>query len=111
MEPRRRTAAWAAATVAAALLPFASVVAGVRTLAHRDTFRLYAPVRTLVVDALRRGRLPLWNPYEGAGKPLFAVIETENPDSAYARPAPAHAGGRAPSARASANAPSAAPAR
>ncbi|MGB8930004.1 MAG: hypothetical protein WCC48_02010, partial [Anaeromyxobacteraceae bacterium] len=33
---------------------------------------LYAPVRTLVVQELRAGHLPLWNPYEGTGKPLFA---------------------------------------
>jgi uncharacterized small protein (TIGR04563 family) len=32
-------------------------------------------VRALFVDALRRGRLPLWNPYEGTGKPLFAGAE------------------------------------
>ena len=72
MEPRRHLAGWAAATAFAVLLPFAPVVAGVRTLSHRDTYRLYAPVRTLVVDALRHGRLPLWNPYEGTGQPLFA---------------------------------------
>jgi hypothetical protein len=72
MVPRRHLAAWAAATAAAVLLPFAPVVAGAGTFVHRDTYRLYAPVRTLVVDALRSGRLPLWNPYVGTGGPLFA---------------------------------------
>ena len=48
------------------------MVAGTRTLAQGDTHRFFAPLRPLVVEALRAGRLPLWNPYEGAGKPLFA---------------------------------------
>ncbi len=72
MEPRQQRAAWAAATVAGVLAAFAPAVVGVRTLSQRDTDRLYAPVRTLVVEELRAGRLPLWNPYEGTGKPLFA---------------------------------------
>jgi membrane protein YfhO len=67
-----RGAAWAAVPVAAVLLAFAPAVAGLRTLAHRDTDRLYAPARTLVVEALRQGRLPLWDPYQGTGRPLFA---------------------------------------
>jgi hypothetical protein len=50
---------------------FASLAGG-RTFVHRDTERLYAPVRGLVVEALRQGELPLWNRYEFAGKPLFA---------------------------------------
>jgi hypothetical protein len=72
MDPRRQRAAWAAVIVAAVLLPFAPAVVGYRTLSRGDTDRLYAPVRTLVVAELRAGRLPLWNPYEGTGKPLFA---------------------------------------
>jgi len=72
MSPPRKLAIWAAVTVAGVLLPFAPVVLGLRTLSHRDTQRLYAPVRTLVAEALRDGRLPLWNPHEGTGKPLFA---------------------------------------
>jgi hypothetical protein len=41
-------------------------------LAYRDTAILYAPIRTLVSRSLREGHLPLWNPYEATGKPLFA---------------------------------------
>jgi hypothetical protein len=70
--PFRQSAAWAAVTAAGALVPFAPAALGVRTLSRHDTERLYAPVRTLVVEELRAGRLPLWNPYEGTGKPLFA---------------------------------------
>jgi hypothetical protein len=72
MTPSRQRAAWIAACIAGVFLPFAPVVLGLRTLAQRDTDQLYAPVRTLVVEALRDGRLPLWNPYEATGKPLFA---------------------------------------
>src|SRR5512133_2955674 len=72
MNPRPHRAAGAAVTVAGVLLVFAPAVLGLRTLAQRDTDRIYAPVRMLVVEALRQGRLPLWNPYEGTGKPLFA---------------------------------------
>jgi hypothetical protein len=72
MESHRQRAAWAAGTAAAVLLVFAPAVVGLRTLSRRDTDRLFAPVRTLVVEELRSGRLPLWNPHEGTGKPLFA---------------------------------------
>jgi len=72
MTPRQQHAAWVAIVALGVLLPFAPAVLGLRTLAQRDTDQLYAPVRTLVVEALRDGRLPLWSPYEGTGKPLFA---------------------------------------
>lgn len=56
----------------------AAVAAGVRLrflgeeLGGRDTLRLYGPLRGLVEEALRTFRLPLWNPYEGTGRPLLA---------------------------------------
>ena len=53
------------------LVLFGSALGPATTLAYRDTDRLYAPVRTLVDDSLRSTRLPLWNPYECLGKPLF----------------------------------------
>jgi hypothetical protein len=58
----------------AAIAAAPSVVARVSgtSLAWRDTAALLAPARWLVTDALRAGRLPLWNPYEGTGKPLLA---------------------------------------
>lgn len=42
------------------------------TPAHFDTLRENAPVRWLVGEALRTGRLPLWNPHAAAGMPLHA---------------------------------------
>ncbi len=68
----REHAAWAAGIAAVVLLVFAPATLGHRTLSRRDTDFLYAPLRPLVVDALREGRLPLWNPHECGGKPLFA---------------------------------------
>lgn len=60
--------------IAAALLPVliaGTFAGGHATLAWRDTGRIMAPVRPLVADAIRHGRLPLWNPYVGAGAPLL----------------------------------------
>jgi hypothetical protein len=42
------------------------------TLVWFDSLTLYAPQRWLVDEALRAWRLPLWNPYSGAGMPFFA---------------------------------------
>ncbi|BDG06853.1 YfhO family protein [Anaeromyxobacter oryzae] len=43
-----------------------------RTLVCLDTQILYAPQRWMVDEALRAFRLPLWNPYMGAGVPFLA---------------------------------------
>lgn len=64
--------AWASAAAGGALLPFAPAVVGQRTLALRDSGWFFGSIRPLVVEALRAGRLPLWNPHEAGGKPLFA---------------------------------------
>lgn len=72
MDRRSSGVTWALAPVLGVLLTFAPAVVGLRTLAQRDTDRMYGPFRALVAGALREGRLPLWNPYEALGKPLFA---------------------------------------
>jgi hypothetical protein len=59
------------AAVTAALVPAAVLLSG-HSLAWRDTAQLTGPLRRLVVEALRDLRLPGWNPWEGAGQPLFA---------------------------------------
>lgn len=69
--PARRAAPWAALTAAAVLVAFAPALRADRTLSRRDTAILLEPVRPLIVEALRAGRLPLWNPYEATGKPLL----------------------------------------
>ena len=72
---RRAVLGWFALTVAAAAaVPLGWLVAGY-TLVTRDTARMVEPLRPLVVDALRNGRLPLWNPHEALGIPLLAQIQ------------------------------------
>jgi hypothetical protein len=66
-----RALAWSGLAAIAAGPPAAAWLAG-KTMAYRDTAALYGPTRGLVTEALREGRLPLWNPFEGTGKPLFA---------------------------------------
>jgi hypothetical protein len=68
-----RAATFAAVGLGAAI-PALLVLARGKTLAWRDTAALFAPLRPLVHDALRSLRLPLWNPHEGLGVPLFAQM-------------------------------------
>ncbi|HET6922401.1 MAG TPA: hypothetical protein VFI16_04560, partial [Anaeromyxobacteraceae bacterium] len=67
--------AWAGPAALGTALPLFAVLASGRTLAWRDTARVFAPLRGLVVEALRDLRLPLWNPHEGTGMPLFAQVQ------------------------------------
>jgi hypothetical protein len=39
---------------------------------HEDLHNLFYPVKAFYVEALRAGRLPMWNPYIAAGYPQFA---------------------------------------
>src|SRR5512140_3669432 len=36
----------------------------------------FVPWRDYAFDLLRQGQLPLWNPFNGAGAPLFANYQT-----------------------------------
>jgi len=65
---------WIAFVLAGSLVPLLIVLASGHTLAWRDTSQLFAPMRALIAEALREGRLPLWNPYEATGMPLFAQL-------------------------------------
>ena len=51
---------------------------GVIGVAHKpvadDVFRHLYPLRILSVDILKQMQLPLWNPYNGAGTPLLAIM-------------------------------------
>ncbi len=53
---------------------------GTITIAHKpvgeDVFRHIYPFKTLAVDILKRFELPLWNPYNGAGQPLMATVNS-----------------------------------
>ena len=65
-------AAWPAAVALGASLPLLVAMAAGRGLAWKDSVRLFEPMRALIGDAIRGGRLPLWNPFEGLGMPLHA---------------------------------------
>jgi hypothetical protein len=67
-------------------LPGAALAAtGLVTLIHLtpptlfqgvDWLQLHLPARQYLADALRSGRLPLWNPHVALGRPYLADIET-----------------------------------
>ena len=44
------------------------------TLIHRDQPTYFAPIRWLAGQALREGRLPLWNPFNATGMPYLASM-------------------------------------
>jgi hypothetical protein len=74
LQERLRPFLWAALAAGGALAPLLPPLLGGRTLAWRDSGTLHQPLRPLVVEALLSLRLPLWNPHEGTGMPLFAQI-------------------------------------
>ena len=57
----------------AGAVPFLYIASGF-SLEWKDTIALYAPLRGDIVEALRHFRLPLWNPNEAMGMPLFAQM-------------------------------------
>jgi hypothetical protein len=70
--PRRANAlVWPFLVAIGALAALVPGILPGRTLAWRDSAFLHGPVRILVVEALRNGKLPLWNPWEGGGQPIL----------------------------------------
>jgi hypothetical protein len=65
---------WVTAIGGGAIFPALFVLLSGHTLVWRDTAKLFQPVRTLVVESLRNFELPLWNPHEALGIPLFAQM-------------------------------------
>lgn len=61
------------AGVIAGAVPFFYIARGF-SLEWKDTLTLYAPLRGKIVEALCNFHLPLWNPYEAMGMPLFAQM-------------------------------------
>jgi len=72
--PKRSFFVWASAVAAGALVPALAILVSGQTLVWRDSSKLFQPTRPLVVEALRNFQLPLWNPYEVLGIPLFAQL-------------------------------------
>ena len=60
---------------------FPPAVLGPGQFLSRDNGRMHAPVKRLVAEELRRGRLPEWNPYGGLGYPMVggAVDAVQHP--------------------------------
>ncbi len=51
---------------------------GVSLLSHKpvvdDAFRHLYPLRVIASDMIKKGQFPLWNPYNGSGTPLLAIM-------------------------------------
>jgi hypothetical protein len=76
---REKTSPWRALGLslliaAGTLAPLARVWMAGLTLVHRDQTGQYAPVRWIAGQALREGRLPLWNPFCATGVPFLADL-------------------------------------
>jgi hypothetical protein len=76
-ESRRFKSPWADALAvvvlgALTLLFFYKIALTNRVLAGLDVFAYFYPYRDIASEALRAGRLPLWNPYLFMGAPLLA---------------------------------------
>ncbi|MFE8600655.1 YfhO family protein [Archangium violaceum] len=48
-----------------------------RVLAGRDAFRIFIPDSAFLLEALRSGELPLWNPYLRLGQPFAATLYSQ----------------------------------
>ena len=48
-----------------------------RVLAGRDAFRIFIPDSAFLLEALRSGELPLWNPYPRLGQPFAATLYSQ----------------------------------
>ncbi|MDY0165710.1 MAG: hypothetical protein RBS80_04155 [Thermoguttaceae bacterium] len=70
---KRAAAFWAIfTTLALAIAVFAPVLFADRTFGFRDGAHFYPPLWGLTAGEWSAGRVPLWNPYENLGQPLFA---------------------------------------
>ncbi len=65
-------AVWIAALWLAAALYFQAALFGGQTLYFRDTVDIYYPQALFTAEALKEGRLPLWEPKIGLGYPFQA---------------------------------------
>lgn len=74
IEKQKTSLIWISGITVGALLPASLILISGHTLIWRDTSKLFQPLRSLVVEALRNFQLPLWNPHEALGIPLFAQM-------------------------------------
>lgn len=74
LEKRKTSILWISAIAVGSILPALLILLSGHTLVWRDTSKLFQPIRPLVEEALRNFQLPLWNPHEALGIPLFAQM-------------------------------------
>ena len=74
MQHHKTSILWVSAIALGAILPALLILLSGHTLVWRDTAKLFQPIRPLVGEALRNFQLPLWNPHEALGIPLFAQM-------------------------------------
>lgn len=72
---RRRLVPWLGLLAGMALV-YRSVLQG-RVMAGRDAFRIFIPDSAFLLEALRAGELPLWNPYLRLGQPFAATLYSQ----------------------------------
>lgn len=56
-----------------------TVVNGVPTIPHKavglDVFRQLYPFKNFMMKEIKKGNIPLWNPYNGSGQPMLATLQ------------------------------------
>jgi hypothetical protein len=72
---RRRLGPWLGLLAGLALV-YRSVLQG-RVMAGRDAFRIFIPDSAFLLESLRAGELPLWNPYPRLGQPFAATLYSQ----------------------------------
>ena len=70
---RRRWLITVALLVAGMAFAYRPIFRGA-VIAGRDAFRLFIPYSALILESLRHGELPLWNPYMRLGQPMGAAL-------------------------------------
>jgi len=61
--------------VAASLVLFWPVLFGGRTLFGRDITPFFYPMKHVLVESIRSGSIPFWNPGIANGEPFFASLQ------------------------------------
>ncbi len=74
IQKHKSTLVWISFVSVGALIPAIYYLVSGYTLVWRDSSKCVEPIRSLVVEALRTFQLPLWNPHEALGIPLFAQM-------------------------------------
>lgn len=72
---RRAALTYAGVLAGAVLLLFYPVILGGESFFGRDMAPFFYPMKRYLAEALRAGRIPLWNPLTAGGEPFFATLQ------------------------------------